>query len=131
MTSSVREVPASGLVRRRVGGPIASAILLLGLVASGCAVGSEAKRVDRKSASPTETNVSATGDVSEPLVRGIAWLVANQNGDGSWGSFESARPSEIYLGTVASHRAFKDATSALATMALIPAAERGDREAMR
>ena len=135
MTSSVREVPASGLVRRRVGGPIASAILLLGLVASGCAVGSEAKRVDRKSASPTETNVSATGapagDVSEPLARGIAWLVANQNGDGSWGSFESARPSEIYLGTVASHRAFKDATSALATMALIPAAERGDREAMR
>ncbi|MGA1018466.1 MAG: hypothetical protein ACO3YY_10840, partial [Phycisphaerales bacterium] len=60
----------------------------------------------------------------------MAWLIANQNGDGSWGSFESARPGEIYLGTVASHRAFRDATSALATMALMPAAARGDREAL-
>ncbi len=59
-----------------------------------------------------------------PRERGIAWLVANQNEDGSWGSFESARSREIYLGTQASHRAFRDATSALATMALVEPAGR-------
>jgi hypothetical protein len=41
-----------------------------------------------------------------------------QNEDGSWGSFVSARPGEIYLDNLSSHRAFRDATSALCVMAL-------------
>lgn len=49
---------------------------------------------------------------------GVAWLVENQNDDGSWGSYESARPMEVTLGTQASHEGFGVATSALATMAL-------------
>ena len=55
----------------------------------------------------------------EALNRGIMFLVEHQNPDGSWGAFESARPGEIYLGTTASHRAFRDASSALCVMALI------------
>ena len=109
------------------------AVLLAG---SGCATSKFGSA--RTGPNPASTSAAVQSNaamseaqVSEPLARGIAWLVANQNGDGSWGSFESARPSEIYLGTVASHRAFKDATSALATMALIPAASRGDLEATR
>lgn len=50
--------------------------------------------------------------------RGVAFLVGAQNDDGSWGSFESARPGEVWLDTVASHRAFGNATSALCVMAL-------------
>ncbi|MBX3466570.1 MAG: hypothetical protein KF878_06690 [Planctomycetes bacterium] len=50
--------------------------------------------------------------------RGVAWLVARQNDDGSWGSFHSTRPGEIYLGTVASLRAFGQATTALCALAL-------------
>ncbi len=51
--------------------------------------------------------------------RGLGFLITHQNADGSWGSFESARPGEIYLDTVASHRAFGVATSALCVMSLI------------
>jgi hypothetical protein len=51
--------------------------------------------------------------------RGVTWLIEHQNEDGSWGTFVSLRTREIYLGTQASHRAFRDATTALCTMALI------------
>jgi len=56
---------------------------------------------------------------ADPVARGVAFLVGAQNADGTWGSFESRRTGEIYLGTVASHIAFGEATSALATMALL------------
>ena len=50
--------------------------------------------------------------------RGVHFLVETQNSDGSWGTFESARPGEIYLDNLSSHRAFKQATSALCLLAL-------------
>ncbi|MEM1354217.1 MAG: prenyltransferase/squalene oxidase repeat-containing protein [Planctomycetota bacterium] len=49
---------------------------------------------------------------------GVDWLVTNQNEDGTWGTFASARPWEVTLGTQASHDGFGMATSALATLAL-------------
>jgi hypothetical protein len=59
--------------------------------------------------------------------RGVHFLIHHQNEDGSWGTFESRRPSEIYRGTVASFKAFRDASSALCVMALIePSRERSD-----
>lgn len=81
----------------------------------------------RGSTSPraTVSSTESMGTVGRAaLDRGVRWLIDHQNPDGSWGSFESARPMEIYLGTVASHRAFKDSTSALAVMALIEPARR-------
>ncbi|MBI3098842.1 MAG: hypothetical protein HYY93_11470 [Planctomycetes bacterium] len=57
--------------------------------------------------------------------RGVEFLVRTQNADGSWGTFESARPYEIYLGTTSSFRAFQVATSALCCTALIEPS-RGD-----
>lgn len=56
---------------------------------------------------------------AEAYARGIEFLLSHQNADGSWGTFESARPSEIYRGTVASFRAFGDASTALCVMALL------------
>ncbi len=50
--------------------------------------------------------------------KGVEFLVANQNENGSWGSFASARPMEIYLDNLSSLRAFGDATTALCLMAL-------------
>jgi len=51
--------------------------------------------------------------------RGLAWIIANQRPDGSFGTFESPRAREIFLDTQASHRAFHTATSALVCWALI------------
>ncbi|HEY3324646.1 MAG TPA: hypothetical protein VGP72_29610 [Planctomycetota bacterium] len=51
--------------------------------------------------------------------KGVAYLLNSQNKDGSWGSFESARPNEVMLGTVASYSAFGDATTGLCVMALL------------
>jgi hypothetical protein len=59
--------------------------------------------------------------------RGVEFLIGHQNDDGSWGRFESARPFEIYLGTVASHRGFRDACTALAVMALQEPSRTDDR----
>ncbi|MBX3355103.1 MAG: hypothetical protein KF724_05330 [Phycisphaeraceae bacterium] len=50
---------------------------------------------------------------------GVRWLIENQNPDGSFGTFASARPVEIYLDNLSSHRAFHVATSALATWSLV------------
>ncbi len=51
--------------------------------------------------------------------RGLAWILANQRPDGSFGTFESPRAREIYLDTQASHRAFHTATTALVCWALL------------
>lgn len=50
--------------------------------------------------------------------RGVDFLVQSQNPDGSWGSFVSLRPGEIYLDNLSSHRAFTQATTALCLLAL-------------
>lgn len=61
------------------------------------------------------------------LRRGVEYLVTTQNSDGSWGTFDSARPYEIYLSNYSSFRAFHQASSALCVEALIDASRTDDR----
>lgn len=56
---------------------------------------------------------------AESYAAGIGWLLSNQQEDGSWGTFESARAYEVFLDNISSHRAFRTATTALCVMALI------------
>lgn len=49
---------------------------------------------------------------------GVAWLIENQNPDGSWGSVDSSRPYQVMLGSQASHDGFALACAALGTLAL-------------
>jgi multidrug resistance efflux pump len=92
-----------------------------------------ARRVSRAPASVESLPSGPVPTPAEARAHGVRYLVASQNRDGSWGTFESARPGEIYLGTVASHDAFRVATSALATLALAASAEEdaAAREALR
>lgn len=50
---------------------------------------------------------------------GIAWLVENQNDDGSWGSHHSPRPIEVLCDVPGSHHAFRVATTSLCVMGLL------------
>jgi len=72
---------------------------------------------------------SATPTPEQSLARGVEYLLDTQNSDGSWGTFDSARPYEIYLANYSSFRAFHQATSALCCEALIDAS-RSDPRAM-
>lgn len=72
----------------------------------------------RKGATPSATEPRPPPSPEDAYAKGVAFLLATQNEDGSWGSFESSRDGEIYLGTIASHAAFLEATTALCAMAL-------------
>ncbi len=69
-------------------------------------------------APPAPPSNPAATTPAQAHARGVAFLVAHQNDDGSWGSAHSRRTGEIYLGTVASLRAFGQATTALCALAL-------------
>ena len=64
------------------------------------------------------TGAEQASDAERAAARGVAFLVSSQRADGAWGSFETRRPSEVYTDTVASHRAFEGATTALCVLAL-------------
>jgi hypothetical protein len=54
----------------------------------------------------------------EALAGALAWLVAAQNPDGSWGSHRSPRPIEVLADVPGSHDAFRIAVTGLCVMAL-------------
>ena len=61
---------------------------------------------------------SASASLEKALETGVAWLLANQNADGSFGSHHSARPIEVLASVPGSQEAFRVATTALCVMAL-------------
>jgi len=61
----------------------------------------------------------ATPSVSETIDRGVDFLVADQNGDGSWGSARQTKGLNIYAPVPGAHRAFRLAVTAMAVSALI------------
>ena len=75
-----------------------------------------------ENAPPEKTAAKAPLSPDDVYNKGIKYLITSQNPDGSWGSFESARPNEVWLGTVASHNAFGNATAGLCVMALLGSA---------
>ena len=102
---------------------------LLTALAVGCAT-----RATLPAERAREENCTAA-EREAAIGRGIAFLLAHQNADGSWGRFESARPDEVYLDVQSSHRAYREATTALCCMALMQAgtgaAAPGDADARR
>lgn len=105
---------------------VASAARTVAAAAFRCGVASLVGVVVSAGAAPQEEPPKIpTGTPADPLEaaersieRGLAFLREDQNRDGSFGRFESARPYEVYLDTVASLRGFGVATTALAVAAL-------------
>jgi len=101
----------------------AAALLLLALAA----VADDAPNLAR--VSPPAAQVT----VDEAIRTGVAWLVANQNADGSWGKPTSGRMWEVTAAVPGGHQAFKAATTALCWLALddVPGKTKASRAAAR
>ncbi len=90
--------------------------LLLLVALLGCA--GRPAPVDLAAAPASALPQKAASKVDEAIVRGVRFLVASQNADGSWGTGTETRGLEIYSMVPGSHDAFRVATTALAVMAL-------------
>jgi hypothetical protein len=92
------------------------------------ACGREAAAPEKAAPSAPAKTAASTPPRAEPTAEeraiektareAIAWLVQNQNKEGSWGSYESPRPIEVLADVPGSHQAFQYATTALAALAL-------------
>lgn len=56
--------------------------------------------------------------IARAIERGVAFLLARQNADGSWGSFRDSRPFNVLAPVPGAHHAFRAATTALCISAL-------------
>jgi hypothetical protein len=59
------------------------------------------------------------GQIDEAMHRGIAFLLKDQNKDGSWGTPERTKGLNIYAPVPGAHHAFRTAVTSLCLMALI------------
>ncbi len=90
---------------------------------AGASAPAEPKK-DEPPGTPPEKTPLSPGQAYE---RGLRYLLDAQNEDGTWGTWESSRTGESYLGTVASLRAFRDATASLCALALLEPSRRDAR----
>ena len=58
-------------------------------------------------------------EIHAAIRRGVDFLLARQNANGSWGSERSSRPDEVYAPVPGAHQAFRAAVTALCISALI------------
>src|SRR6266850_4970617 len=97
-------------------------------LAIACAACSHEKSAPPAPAAASKTSAVAPPARAEPTAEeraletttraAVAWLVENQNKEGSWGSHESPRPIEVLADVPGSHQAFQVATTALSALAL-------------
>lgn len=96
---------------------VGAALLLL----AGCSREAAAPQASAPGAASTPKASEPTPEERElrkTASDAVAWLAANQNADGSFGSHHSPRPIEVLAGVPGSHQAFQVATTALVVLAL-------------
>lgn len=75
-------------------------------------------------------NPASSGEIDNAIKRGIAYLLENQNKDGSWGNARNTKDLNIYAPTAASHLAYRGGCTALVVCALCETAT-GDPAAVK
>ncbi len=70
---------------------------------------------------PKAVEAPSTAEIETSIRRGVDFLLKRQNSDGSWGSANITRPSEVYAPVPGAHQAFRAAVTALCISALIEA----------
>jgi hypothetical protein len=98
--------------------------------ASGAGAAEPAADKSTQTDSPTRTKLNLhpeqpepvdDGEITASVARGVAFLLRDQNADGSWGSPQKTKELNIMAG-VGSHHAFRSAVTALCVSALIEVA---------
>jgi len=76
-------------------------------------------------AGPKPKEVPHPGDeaIDKAIHRGIEFLLADQNSDGSWGTAERTKDLNIYAPVPGAHEGFRAAVTAMCVMALIETAD--------
>ena len=82
-------------------------------------------RADAPTTAPTTRATTYARAPDRAVAEGVAFLVADQNADGSWGTGTVSHGNEIMVSVPGSHDAFRYATTALCVMALREAESHG------
>jgi hypothetical protein len=99
-----------------------SQILLLSALLASCTA---SPRVSRTAVAtqPTAPQTVYARPIDQAITDGVAFLEADQNPDGSWGTGTVTHGNEVMVSVPGSHDAFRDAVASLCIMALREAGE--------
>ncbi len=78
---------------------------------------------------PPAVSAPSPSEIEQAIERGVAFLLARQTADGTWGSFRDSRPFNVLAPVPGAHHAFRAATTALCISALSEIG--GDEEQVR
>lgn len=81
------------------------------------------KRLDETAPKPKPVEAPTKEAVEAAIRRGIDFLLADQNADGSWGSAERTKDLNIYAPVPGAHHAFRSAVTAMCVSALLEIAD--------
>ncbi|TWT76780.1 hypothetical protein CA13_72790 [Planctomycetes bacterium CA13] len=71
------------------------------------------------------------GEIREAIDRGVAFLVSDQNANGSWGSATNTKDLNIYAPVPGAHDAFRTATTSLCLMAMVEVGDPQNADVVR
>jgi hypothetical protein len=100
---------------------------VLALAAAACPAGEPAPLpapVEKPLPKPRPVAPPAAQAIGDAVARGVAFLLAHQNKDGSWGSAHQTKGLNIYAPVPGAHLAFRAAVTALCVMALVETDDR-------
>ncbi|HZN34373.1 MAG TPA: prenyltransferase/squalene oxidase repeat-containing protein [Pirellulaceae bacterium] len=102
--------------------------LLLLLVPGGLALADDEatkpKPLDEVAPRPKPVEAPTRQALDEAIRRGVDFLLADQNKDGSWGSAERTKDLNIYAPVPGAHHAFRSAVTAMCVSALLEVEDR-------
>ena len=111
-------MPAPGRYVRAAGNPQSRPTDVTRAVAAAPDQGVGPTATDKVSLHPKLPRPVPDAEITAAIERGVAFLLKNQNADGSWGSPERTKNLNIAAG-IGSHHAFRTAVTALCVSALI------------
>jgi hypothetical protein len=106
-----------------------AALMTLLFFANLQAAGQQPPDAAQPATKPKPVEPPPAGAIDNAIARGVAFLLQDQNKDGSWGSATRTKGLNIYAPVPGAHHAFRSAVTALCVSALIEVG--GDSEEVR